>query len=350
MSKTNNFFNFFPVGQGVFYCGLVDEGQYSFVYDCGTETLGVNLKTYMNFLYHWNGQKQLDFVAISHFHKDHISGIKDLERLIGFKKIYLPYICDNELVRDYLIGVCFFEISEGENSSILDKEYEYLFETYIYLLSLYSREGSISAKAYQNISVHNWEFKFFNKPIPETKETQLIVEINSLLRKEGVSKVADLFRCGKIDEIRNIYRKVFGGNNLNETSLVLLHYPVLYGTAPTTAYYPNAYGLSLNKTLNHYFYPYTLLTGDILFDASFSETIISQYPTGISGFVQVPHHGSKHNWPSLISCFKTFNCYIVPFGTTNSYGHPDASLKGAVPPKDYFEVNEYCGFPYWIYN
>lgn len=350
MVRVNNFFNFFPVGQGMFYCGLVDEGQYSFAYDCGTETLGVNLKVYINFLHRWNGGKQLDFFAISHFHRDHISGIKDLEGRIGFKKIFLPYICENELVREFIIGIQFFGILDEDNNKDDDLEDGMLIETYAFLTGLYHRESAISAKNYQDFTIHGWEFKFFNKPISKLKEAQLITEIDSLLKKEGVSSVVDLFYLKKNEEIRRIYRKVFGESNLNETSLVLLHYPVLNGIPPVTAYYPNVYSLSLKEMLYHSFYPYTLLTGDILFDAAFSKTIISQYPTGISGFVQVPHHGSKHNWPSLLTYFRAFNCYIVPFGTTNHYGHPDASLKLSIPLKNYFEANEYCGFPYWIYN
>lgn len=46
----NNFFNFFPVGQGLFYCGLLNGGEYSFVYDCVTEDKVSTLLPFINTL------------------------------------------------------------------------------------------------------------------------------------------------------------------------------------------------------------------------------------------------------------------------------------------------------------
>ena len=90
-------FDFHPVGQGLFYSGRIND--FHFVYDCGT----VSRKKYMNAAIDAyvralgrNGQrnrKPLDMLVISHFHGDHMNGVKDLlKRTKGVKEVVLPYL------------------------------------------------------------------------------------------------------------------------------------------------------------------------------------------------------------------------------------------------------------------
>lgn len=339
-----NFFNFFPVGQGLFYCGFINDGRYSFVYDCGTETSGVSLTTYISILNKWNNNQQLDFVAISHFHRDHVNGIKNLEKMIGFKKIYLPYISDDPLVYKFIISLSMLS-DLSDNIEILPEEQLGLL---YYLFELYERDTAIKVSDGLSFIVDYWEFKFFNKSISKQQENKLAIEISNLMAKYNVYNIEDLVRKCPIKEIRRTYDNVFGRSNINDTSLVLLHYPLPIYKSWATQYCSNC--RYPYKTENeHCFYPYTILTGDINFDAATAKRIILNYPTGVSGFVQVPHHGSKYNWPSLIHNFPPFNCYIVNYGTTNTYGHPDPLLKSVIPTNNYFDNNEYAGFCYWIY-
>ena len=207
-------------------------------------------------------------------------------------------------------------------------------------------------KDYTMLSNSGWEFKFFNKPIPVTIEARLLAEIQSLMTSKSIANIIDLFKQDYFKEIRDIYNRVFTKAKLHETCLVLLHYPSIipsFSYAPYSVFYPNSSALPFPYDFRHYFYPYTLLTGDIMFDPTFASEIISNYPTGISGFVQVPHHGSAKNSISLLSNFPIFNCYVTPFGVGNIYGHPDPSLKIKIHPISYYEVTDYSGFPYWIF-
>ncbi len=87
-------FRFHPVGQGLFYSGLIqkpEEGnfrQFSFVYDFGTSSscrrsFWREVDDFKGLLPCWkNGKKRLDLLIVSHLHDDHVNGLylfKDLE-------------------------------------------------------------------------------------------------------------------------------------------------------------------------------------------------------------------------------------------------------------------------------
>lgn len=72
-----NQFKFHSVGQGLFYTGSLANGNYNFVYDCGTESeqwyLDNCIKDYTREIRGFNNEKAIiDFVVISHLHKDHL--------------------------------------------------------------------------------------------------------------------------------------------------------------------------------------------------------------------------------------------------------------------------------------
>lgn len=89
---------FHPVGQGLFASGAIyaprgDEPRFQWVYDCGTSSEQALLSHRIHYLEHVAGnRRKLDCVALSHFDRDHISGIC---RLLGSFKIsvlLLPYV------------------------------------------------------------------------------------------------------------------------------------------------------------------------------------------------------------------------------------------------------------------
>lgn len=344
----NNFFNFFPVGQGLFYCGLLNGGEYSFVYDCGTEDKVSTLLPFINTLHKWNNGNKLNFVVISHFHEDHIKGIRELENIIGFKKVFIPYISNNAQITAFIIGFSIFANYDYQDNY---ENFEQKLSIFRYVLRFYTNENDYPSVVVSNSKVfidYNWVFKLFNKTISAIEERDLLTEINKLLLKYKTTNIIDLFEIGKIKEIKAVYMKVFG-KDLNRTSLMLLHYPYHIDYPHLVFYNPNNYGIAAGEKSKHHFYPYTLLTGDVKFDDQLATSVIHEYPTGISGIVQVPHHGSRDNWPSLLNKFPDFNCYVVNYGTTNKHGHPDYLLKTHVSNEKYFDNNEFIGFLYSIY-
>lgn len=101
-------FRFHPVGQGLFYSGVLtndddDEEPFSFVYDCGTENkqddfLSPRIKTYANRLPQSKTErdkKRLDLLVVSHFHADHVNGIPKLLNLCRAGAVVLPYMSES---------------------------------------------------------------------------------------------------------------------------------------------------------------------------------------------------------------------------------------------------------------
>lgn len=180
-----------------------------------------------------------------------------------------------------------------------------------------------------------------NKSISVQDEKQLYIDFKNLLSLYGAKSVRELLVSRKFNEIKKIYAKLFGDKKLNLTSMVMLHYPADYHSS----YYVLYGGVSHSS-----FLPFSLLTGDAEFDATFSSKIKVSYPksTNPQGILQVPHHGSKKDWIRFKSYFSTFDCNIVSFGSTNMYGHPYSSISTDVFPKDYYEVTEASHFIYHI--
>ena len=90
-----------PVGQGAFYsevfeeCGVV---KFSMVYDCGTETpankMDLSLKEQIIDFSEHVANRSIDLLFISHFHKDHISGLNYLSQKCNIKKTVIPMLTD----------------------------------------------------------------------------------------------------------------------------------------------------------------------------------------------------------------------------------------------------------------
>ncbi|RCH56809.1 hypothetical protein DJ568_02850 [Mucilaginibacter hurinus] len=88
-------FIFHPIGQGCFYTGELfndKERVFSFVYDCGTNSeqsylgdaiAGWPVKT--------AEEKMINVCIISHFHRDHVSGIPQLLKDIRCDRLVIPY-------------------------------------------------------------------------------------------------------------------------------------------------------------------------------------------------------------------------------------------------------------------
>lgn len=93
-------YRFHPVGQGMLHSGELRHGRrppFTWVYDCGSTTASTQVKSELDHLCAArtapSGLKpNLDFVALSHFDKDHISGLVYLLGLFEVKMILLPFL------------------------------------------------------------------------------------------------------------------------------------------------------------------------------------------------------------------------------------------------------------------
>lgn len=339
-----NWFKFYPVGQGLFYAGILSHINFKFVYDCGSETGGVNLPFYINHLRQMSDDDTLDFVVISHLHADHFSGVKDLLKVFKVNRFYLPYICDDKTIR-IAIAAC-----------LLSYEEEIVIDDILFILKLYednktewNNESDDIATTHDCIIDNNgeyyWEFDFVSKRISNSQENSFKTHLNSLLAKYKALDVKTLISMGKLDELRNLYAKVFGGN-LNITSLVMLHRPI--HEPPTDIIVYEAKNLTAGPIVCKCIQPISLLTGDAEFDKNMTNYIESLVGDK-TGIIQVPHHGSYSNWDKLNkNLSRTNTVYLIPCGTKNRYRHPSKKTIAELNGYDYQKVTEIIGYTYWI--
>lgn len=93
-------YRFHPVGQGMLHSGELRQGRrqpFNWVYDCGSVTAAAQVESELYDLCiarnAGHGAKpNLDFVALSHFDADHISGLVYLLGLFEVKMILLPFL------------------------------------------------------------------------------------------------------------------------------------------------------------------------------------------------------------------------------------------------------------------
>lgn len=136
------------VGQGLFYSASISTGggrKCNFVYDCGTnyekdKSLLIG-KIDSSF-----SDDTIDALFISHYHKDHISGVKHLSETYRIKKVFLPAFTEEELwllclkydVKrgdelydfysnpiDFFAGECRVYVVEGEDVDTPNNESEF---------------------------------------------------------------------------------------------------------------------------------------------------------------------------------------------------------------------------------
>ena len=119
------------------------------------------------------------------------------------------------------------------------------------------------------------------------------------------------------NRLSEIYKKVFkSGTALNNTSVMLLHYPEQFK-------YFNC------RTCNEVCFSEsaaTLLTGDGSMDRSMQRIIRSKLSNKAIAVLQIPHHGARDNWRALKRNWIKSGLFAVSFGIGNKYGHPNAEI------------------------
>ncbi len=303
---------FLPVGQGAFYVEVHKNGKdkFTIVYDCGSTTLDSNIFKKL-IKGSFKDDTQIDILFISHFHKDHINGIKFLSAFFKIKKVVMPYLDDDE-------KLIFKILNNFENVELIDSPQNFFGDTEL----IFINSTNVDTINNPNISIlkngsifyfNHWIFRPFN-----FKYTDRKVEFINNLALEGL-ELTDIDTISKAilneKKIKRAYEKIPNGLNVNSMALY---------SGPKKDY-PHKYWLvdSINKTE---YRSGCIYFGDI--DLKHLNTLkeltenIKDYLEFI-GTIQVPHHGSKYNFnDEIFKCIESIKCAIFSYGTTNTYGHP----------------------------
>jgi hypothetical protein len=86
-----------PVGHGGFHTGIVHAhgDALTWMFDCGSRS-GARFDSYLRRWIKANG-RALDWLFLSHFDKDHVSGLETLFALVEVRDVMLPYVNEAEM-------------------------------------------------------------------------------------------------------------------------------------------------------------------------------------------------------------------------------------------------------------
>ncbi len=363
-------FQFHPVGQGLFYSGQFNE--FRFVYDCGTDSGQVYMDRALNG-YEVDGK--LDLLILSHFHDDHINGVKKLlAKTKGVREVILPYLYPAErlitaasyAVRnnldtlpgqyiDFLRDPVAFLTQEGAERITFIASGEPVGEWPDYpggmadgiawygetldkatFPELNTAPDQVRIKPHSVICRATiWRFKFFCPPGRASTS-----DIRKEMQARGIDpdNVAGTLH-DRLDDLKDIYHSLFGGSQgQNVTSLVCCHGPVvrihyhhgwlapwsLLQTCYRPLWFPWRAGILEWLHLQDNDNPAIdqMLTGD-------ANLTVTEYRHHFSrelrrvGLFCLPHHGSRENWRTAFLSDHT-NCtlWVCAAGLGNRHRHP----------------------------
>lgn len=325
-----------PVGQGAFYTEVFsygDENNFTVVYDCGTETdtkdLTIPLEQQVDDFK--KGIKQIDLLFISHFHKDHISGLVRLIDGIKVCKTVIPMLSEEMVTLARVQNFLRYRQDALDADSIisdlyLSKETSGRFGEVVvvepfdysdYSESVSFKGNGVKIKNVDSIAGYDkfWEYIPFNSVNCKDRRA-----INF---GKGLKKIPDAFDSngdlntekivrGCRTKVRALYQSVMNSKDDNLYTLAVVSRPVR-DVIPVT------FKCDLRRFS-------CLYTGDLDLNVKDKGVLLQRFKSLIDysqiGTVQVPHHGSKLNWRDdfLDGMPRTF---FVSAGSTNTYHHPD---------------------------
>lgn len=361
-------FTLWPVGQGLFYSGSIDENKFNFIYDCGSSNIDIS-RIVDKFIEN-SSTSIIDMLVISHFDNDHVSGLPYLlNKIEKVRKIFIPYYGDFD---SYLLLLyCIFGNELGDE---FEKKIDEIVlvntkregnsdEQYIDYEELASLE--INSKfSFPDIRIkelnkqgvtynRKWNFKFYNAPLKGDKtHDEIKNKIDKLIDDMGCSNLQALLKKQEAREkLKEIYKDFCSSN---QSSLCLYHSPsgqneqcMCISLSPLSLI-NNITKVDLYKRYFYHLYckcprdgiyyhdvhAGTMLTGDISLESKTDyESFKNFYQTEIGKtlFFLLPHHGSKQNWnKKILEEFNSVQFYINSSGLGNSYRHPNTLIVKAI--------------------
>jgi len=310
-----------PVGQGTFYTEeFYRENDLCLrvAFDCGGNKIA---KTKFNYPGLDNITEKvvsdgfIDIQFVSHFHNDHINGLMNLINKGKIKKIYIPFVSPATLLVDI-----FYNILEAGNvkNDANDFILNYVLPAYNLrteertetndgknpMIQVVERDTIIPVLPIENVPI--WFYKLVWKE-DKTKAKALAEEIrrhmNLLLPTDYNKSTFEIFLLAFVyNEDFQWLKKLFSDHfpeGHNSYSMMVLSHPVC--------------GTHIIHNCN---LASCLYTGD----APVSDRMIQLIYSEEVDVLQVPHHGSRHNFSRELY-HRWLNAFIS-FGEKNQYHHP----------------------------
>jgi hypothetical protein len=274
-------YTFYPVGQGLFASGEISLGsnarhKFVWVYDCGTSSNKNLLETGIDDLR--ARYDRIDLLILSHFDKDHISGVVNLLKHVRVGILMLPHLTleqrlliafqqdrlsDDDVFRYYvdtvttlrgraesISQILLVPASRGDEGPPYDDNGEFPFdpaaELRIEIESVSSTVESLNnpLPSESNVGSHvpqtrmlkkntalrvgrtAWEFVPYNEADDRAIDATFAAEVVDL-RDKLIDEDNDAERKKALRDLRSTYDRVFGKKQRNQISLFLYAGPVV---------------------------------------------------------------------------------------------------------------------------
>lgn len=306
-----------PVGHGSFFTEELCEGNdcFNVVYDCGTRNGLQLLEREINKAF--NRKQSVDLLFISHFDRDHVSGLKELVRrnlLNSGTKVVMPFhypsyfVILNPFLYAYYeqcmlilrtTGTTIVEVeeqnpSEDEYGRYLDRR------PHASYVSFEQLRGSISSGSRISLSP-KWIYIPFNLNDSKNFADRFEDEVKRQLGMD-INDMSPMDLEQNADIIRGIYQLMGKKNarsfNINSNSLIVISMPTgdvdsCYTTIAQRKYVVDA--ATAVYTGDSYLKDFT--NGSLPFRYySASKRVLGKYVHYPVGLFQIPHHGSNNNY------------------------------------------------------
>lgn len=263
---------FFAVGQGLTYALIVDQEHVLF---------DINLKCNFAELANFYGSKEIDIMVISHFHMDHMDGLKKLyQEGFRIRRIYIPYLTEDEKLL-YTILYAGQGRNFAEDAAIF-----------------YNREYDIVVEEVRDtiaFPLQIWQFDIYNS---QGNAKSVIKKILAGLHSIGINNQADLKNNlnTQLDKIKAVYNNL--KMNINFTSMFMVHGPadglyVKYSCCCGKPFMISEIAVKKNES-GHY---HTLISGDCNFSNNYPK--LSKYRNMLA-YALVPHHSGVKEWADYL--------------------------------------------------
>lgn len=357
-----------PVGQGAFYTEhfQIDDQSISVVYDCGTTTCinGNSPEESIAREIHntFEPDTEIEYVFISHFDEDHCNGVIELCRHCKVKTLVIPLVSElewhlwtsgpNSFVKEML---AWMRSGSEEVPSIvtvhpLDEAGEnYIRPHYMEFDNTKPWSSGVSLPIGTATAADRtfWQYIPFNFSFVQRHEKlKKALEVRGI-NVESIMKGNPGEITSHFDEVREALDSVKGSRNANSMCVLSMRLPDVIGEDYCRFDYEHRFYYWLDSNC--------LYTGDYEAGGKFKlRELLDRYArVGRLGSLQLPHHGSYHNFSSeLVDELSPRLCFVSS-GFKNSYQHPNGSVVRYVLQKDilFAIVNEFPGTArYWNWD
>jgi hypothetical protein len=188
-----------------------------------------------------------------------------------------------------------------------------------------------------------WEFLFYRREIDKGTLSKFNTSVSQILKSNNL--VFDVIKMIEVKEIRKLLKEAYThlanrlDKNINNTSLVVYHAPI-----------KNHHGFCINGQL---------LTGDIdLSDKNETTKLVNHFTkqkTDNIFMLQIPHHGSIHNWNCKLTDMFYNTCLFVASGQHEKWKHPHPLIECEIQRADKLfcdcnKVKPSCTYHYYTNN